>query len=49
MKASKEDFQKQFKAYLKLLLKETDLERKDYLQHQLRTLMKLIKERQKQR
>jgi hypothetical protein len=48
VKHSRKFFQEEFKKYLRLLLKETDYERRDYLQHQLRTLMKLIRERQRE-
>jgi len=44
IKHSRKFFQEEFKKYLKLLLKETDYERRDYLQHQLRTLLNLIKQ-----
>ena len=49
MKASKKELQRMYKAYLKALLKETDLEKHDYLQHQLKVLAKLIRGKQKQR
>lgn len=43
VKPDKPFFQRQFKEYLKQLLKERDLERNDYLQHQLRNIAKVIK------
>ena len=43
------ELQRMYKAYLKALLRERDLERNDYLQHQLRTLAKLIRGKQKER
>ena len=43
VKPDKSFFQRQFKVYLKQLLKERDLERNDYLQHQLRNIAKVIK------
>lgn len=49
MKASKKELQRMYKAYLKALLREQDLEKHDYLQHQLKVLAKLIREKQKQR
>ena len=50
MKHSRQFFQKEFRKYLKLILKETDYEKHDYLQHQLRTLRNLIiKSREKER
>lgn len=39
-----------YKIYLRALLREHyDLEKNDYLQHQLRVLAKLIREKQKER
>ena len=49
MKATKEELQRMYKAYLKALFRETDLEKIDYYQHQLRIIAKLIKEKQKER
>ena len=49
MTASKKELQRMYKAYLKALLREQDLEKNDYLQHQLRTLAKLIRGKQKER
>jgi len=49
VKVDKKELQRMYKAYLKLLLKEKDLEKNDYLQHQLRVLAKLIREKQKER
>ena len=49
MKASKKELQRMYKAYLKALLREQDLEKNDYLQHQLRILAKLIRGKQKER
>ena len=49
MKASKRELQRMYKIYLRALLRERDLEKNDYLQHQLRVLAKLIREKQKQR
>lgn len=48
-KADKKELQRMYKSYLKALLKEKDLEKHDYLQHQLRVLAKLIKGKQKER
>lgn len=42
MTASKKELQRMYKGYLKALLKETDLEKRDYLQHQLKNLRNLI-------
>ena len=49
MKANKKELQRMYKAYLKALLREKDLEKHDYLQHQLRILAKLIRGKQKER
>lgn len=49
MKATKKELQRMYKAYLKALLRERDLERHDYLQHQLKVLAKLIRVKQKER
>lgn len=49
MKASKKELQRMYKGYLKALLKETDLEKIDYLHHQLKIIGKLIREKQKER
>lgn len=48
-KADKKELQRMYKLYLKALFRERDLERLDYLQHQLRVLAKLIREKQKER
>lgn len=42
MKVDKKELQRMYKAYLKALLREKDLERHDYLQHQLKNLRNLI-------
>ena len=49
MPATKEELKKMYKAYLRALFRETDLEKIDYLQHQLRIIAKLIREKQRQR
>lgn len=47
MKATKKELQKMYKRYLKALLRERDLERNDYLQHQLRIIAKLIRQKER--
>lgn len=49
MKATKKELQRMYKRYLKALLREHDLEKNDYLQHQLKVLAKLIRGKQKER